>query len=311
MNCSGLKSAPPAQPPKAPPAGPTPPLCVVETTVGQERSLSDRTFPPQNWFVLMLHAYRSTGEIARPLNDCSGSPVEVVVDGCEGASPTFIPTELTPQDLVVASLGDARRLVWVITERLSDGQGQGPVAIAEVQPHGLAVRALGVLRVFPEHVSLRLERLSGATVLVADGQLCEVSGTGGSCEHAIRIVPLVADRFLSRPLVDDKGTCVGSSLFPVRTKGRADGAGGAKYEMEASVTFSPNSVAIREHLALSRAPKLRGSANAAGESFVERLQLERQLSLRGGRLITDGPSLLTRWLAQQRARSTESMTGGR
>jgi hypothetical protein len=190
----------------------------------------------------------------------------------------------------------------VITERLSDGEAQGPVAIASVEAHGLAVRALGVLRAYPDNVSLRLEKVGGATVLVADGQRCTgVSGTPEACERAIRIVPLAENRFLPGPLVDGKGACLGSSSFPVRAKGQAGGPRGTPYDLEASVTFNPDAILIREHLAISRAPRARGAAEPGGESFVSRLQLERPVTVHGGRLVTDGPSLLARWLTQQGA----------
>jgi len=127
------------------------------------------------------------------------------------------PTALTARELVVSNLGDARRLVWAITDRLPDGQGQGPVALAEVGVHGVGLRALGTLRTFPDNASLRLEKLGTNTVLVAEGEKC--AGTGADCERAIRLLPLVGDRFVSKPIIDDQQACLGSAFFPVRTKG--------------------------------------------------------------------------------------------
>jgi hypothetical protein len=294
---------PPAKPPKVVVAAPAPvrPICRIETAFGVDKPPRDRNYPAQNWFVLMLHAYRSTGEIARPLNDCSETPVKVDDDGCRSDPQVVLtPTALTTKDLVVTSLGEARRLVWVITERLSDGQAQGPVAIAEIEPRGIAVRALGVLRTYSDNVTLRLEQFGGATVLVADGQRCEEHESPETCERAIRVVPLVGNRFVSKPLVDALGNCMGSSLLLVRSKGRAGKTTHAKYELETSVTFGANAILIREHLGLSRGPGVRNTKDpSASESFVTTLQLERQVVLRNGRLVTDGPSLLTRWLAQQ------------
>ena len=297
--CSSPKP-PPAKPaPK--PAPPPPPLCAVETSASYDKPPHDRVYPPQNWFVLMLHAYRSTGEMARPLIDCSGRPVKMAVDGCGGDPvPELIPTELTPDDLVVSPLGDDRRLVWVITEHLSDGEGQGPVAIASVEPHGLAVRALGVLRAYREHVSLRLETVSGQQVLVADGERCASPGAAETCERAVRVVPLVGTFFLTAPLVDAQGTCLGSTLFPVRTRGES-GRSHASYELEAATNFSQGAMQVREQLAISRAPHGRGAKDkdASSEAYIARTQLERTFSVKNGRLVTDGPSLLTRWLRQQ------------
>ncbi|MES1207870.1 MAG: hypothetical protein ABUS79_18195, partial [Pseudomonadota bacterium] len=136
-------------------------------------------------------------------------------------------------------------------------------------------------------------------MLVADGQRCDGPGAPESCDRAIRMVPLVADRFVQQPLVDERGACLGSSFLPVRARGRVGRGHGTQYELETSVTFNANIVTIREHLALTRAPGGRSPKDQASESFVTRLQQERQVALRNGRLVTDGPSLLTRWLAQQ------------
>jgi len=300
--CSHPKPAPATPAPKPAPAAP--PLCAVETSAGFDKPPRERVYPAQNWFVLMLHAYRSVGEIARPLNDCSGRPVKMGVDGCGGEPvPTLIPTELGPDDLVVSPLGDDRRLVWVITEHLSDGQGQGPVAIASVEPHGLAVRALGVLRAYREHVSLRLETVSGQQVLVADGERCASPGAAETCERAVRVVPLVGSWFLSAPLVDPLGTCLGSTLFPVRTRGEAGKSHGATYELEAATNFSQGVILVREQLAISKAPRGHGAKDkdANSEAYIARTQLERTITMKNGRLVTDGPSLLARWLRQENA----------
>lgn len=304
--CSHPKPPPPAKP--APKAAPVPPLCAVETSAGFDKPPRERVYPAQNWFVLMLHAYRSVGEIARPLNDCSGRPVKLAVDGCGGEPlPDLVPTELGPDDLVVSPLGDDRRLVWVITEHLSDGQGQGPVAIASVEPHGLAVRALGVLRAYREHVSLRLETVSGQQVLVADGERCASPNAAETCERAVRVVPLVGQWFLSAPLVDAQGVCQGSTLFPVRTHGEAGKGHGATFELEAATNFGQGVMQVREQLAISRAPHGRAAKDkdASGESYLARTQLERTITVKNGRLVTDGPSLLARWLKQQEHAASE------
>ena len=297
--CSQPKPKP-APPPAAKPA-PAPvvarPLCAIETTNGLDKPARERIFPAQNWLVLMLHGYRSTTEMARPLADCTGAPVYTVFEGCgDGPIPRWTPTNLTSDDLTILPLGDNRRLVWLVTEHLADGQYQGPIAIASVEPRGLAIRAMGVLRSFPEHLVLRLEKMNSGPVLIADGQHCENSGLPESCERAVRILPLEGDHFMSNPVVDGNGACLDSSLLQVRTKGHV--ASGTKYELEASVTVGPESILIRENLALTR-PHAAHDPNA--ESYISRLQLERSLTLKRGKLVTDGPSLLTKWLSKEKA----------
>jgi hypothetical protein len=202
---------------------------------------------------------------------------------------------VSPRDVVVMNLGDARRLVWAITDRYSDGQAEGPVALVEIEAQGIAVRTSGVLRAYAENASLRLARLGTGTVLVAEGEVCSKPG---SCERATRVVPVAGDHFVAKPLVDDKGACLGPAFFPLRQGGVARGRKRAKYDVQVSITYGPDSIAIREQLALTNTDAAAAADPAAG-SFVTRVQAERLLTLKDGDLVATAPSVLARWLAQQ------------
>jgi hypothetical protein len=291
-----VATAPP--PPAAPRLAPGV-LCGLELpATGADRQARDRTFAAQTWFGLLLERYLPPGEVARPVRDCTGRLVEIENDGCpDDITPSrTIPQPLASRDLIITNLGDARRLVWVITDRLSDGQAEGPVAIVEIAPRAMNVRALGVLHAYPENISLRLDKLNGATVLVAEGEHCADPQDPKSCDRAMRILPLIGDRFVAKPLVDDKGVCLGSASVAMRAAGTAGTKNGPKYQVEASATFGPDALAIREHLAISQA---RSTVDPAEGEFVTRVQAERQVTFRGGNLVASGPSVLSRWLAQQ------------
>lgn len=285
--CAGRAPAPPVVPK---------PICSIETTVGGDRAPRDRVYPPQYWFVLLVGGYQSSGAIGRPAKDCRGFPVRQAADGCVDEPPAEVaPTALSARDLVVTNLGDARRLVWAITDRLADGQGQGPVALAEIGVGGVGVRAIGTLRTYPENVSLRLEHVGPSTVLVAEGEKC--AGAGAECERAVRLLPLLGDRFVSKPVVDDHNACLGSALIPVRTKGGVGRRTSTNYELEAALVFGPDAITIREQLAVSSGHGA-GDQDAPVGSFVTRVQADRTLTINGGTLVANGPSLLDRWLAQ-------------
>jgi hypothetical protein len=272
--------------------------CTIATTVGADKPVRDRLYPAEYWFALLLQGYQMSGEVTRPVKTCSGAPVALDIDGCASQEqPTRSPPPVivSPRDVVVMNLGDARRLVWAITDRYSDGQAEGPVALVEIEPQGIAVRTSGVLRAYPENASLRLARLGTGTVLVADGEVCSKPG---SCERATRVVPMVGDHFVAKPLVDDKGACLGPAFFPLRQGGVARGRKRAKYEVQVSITYGPDSIAIREQLALTNTEAAAAADPAAG-SFVTRVQAERQLTLKDGDLVATAPSVLARWLAQQ------------
>jgi hypothetical protein len=294
-SCGG--HAPPPAAPSAPGA-PTRNLCAIETKLGLDRPARDRTFPPGYWLALLVRGYQESGDFARPARDCQDQLARLERDGClVDAQPELLPGRLlTPDDLVVASLDDKRRLVWAMTDHRSDGQAEGPVAIAELGNRGITVRALGVLRAYPHNVALRLERLGQNAVLVADGEHCEAGQAREECARAIRLVPLVGDRFASGPLIDASGLCLGRSFIPVRAQGTAGNDRRIKYRVETLITFTEDTVLFREQLAIDGQPHRSDPSSA---SYVTRLQADRQVSLRGGELVATGPSLLARWLSRQ------------
>jgi len=270
--------------------------CTIATTISGDKPVRDRLYPAEYWFALLLQGYQMSGELARPAKSCTGAPIALEIDGCvnqEQATRNPASVVVSPRDVVVMNLGDARRLVWAITDRYSDGQAEGPVALAEIEAQGIAVRASGVLRAYPENASLRLARLGTGTVLVAEGEVCSKPG---SCERATRVVPMEGDHFVAKPLVDDKGACLGPAFFPLRQGGVARGRKRAKYEVQVSITYGPDNIAIREQLALTATE---AAADPAAGSFVTRVQAERQLTLKDGNLVATAPSVLARWLAQQ------------
>ena len=220
--------------------------------IGADKPIRDRVFPAQYWFALLLQGYQMTGELARPAMSCSGSPINQEGDGCPGETS---PVRVNPgaivsnRDVTIVNINDSRRLVWAVTDRYADGQGEGPVALVEIEPQGLAVRAMGVLRAYPENPSLRLARLGSGTVLVADGEYCSKPA---SCERATRIMPLVGDRFINKPLVDDKNACLGPAFFPMHQAGVAHGRKRAKYEISVSITYGPDNMSVREQLGSER-----------------------------------------------------------
>ena len=270
--------------------------CTIATTLGADKPVRDRLYPAEYWFALLLQGYQMSGELARPARSCGGAPVALDYDGCPGteqATRNPPPVVVSPRDVIVMNLGDTRRLVWAITDRYSDGQAEGPVALTEIEPQGIAVRASGVLRAYPENASLRVTHLGTGSVLVAEGEVCSKPG---SCERATRVVPMIGDHFVPKPLVDDKGTCLGPAFFPLRQGGVARGRKRAKYEVQVSITYGADSIAIREQLALTGTD---AAADPAAGSFVTRFQAERQLTLKDGMLIATAPSVLSRWMAQQ------------
>jgi hypothetical protein len=285
------------------PPAPAPALCRIETSVGLDRAPQDRVFPPQYWFVLTLSGYQSSGKLARPARDCRGLPLRLAHDACGApVEPREIDAPLTAADLHATRLDARRRLVWIEARHFADGQSEGPVALVDVEDGALSARALGVLRAYHDNVALRLVVVDGGTLLVAESERCEALRTRGedgnrarTCDRAVRLVPLLGDRFVDAAISDERGVCVGSAALPVRASGAA--ADGARYQMDAQVTFAPNEITVREELSIEN----RDRTAPSDASFVTRMQAERHLVLRGGAIVASQPGLLDRWLATRPA----------
>jgi len=273
-------------------------LCTLDTGQAVDPLRRERSYPTGYWMALLLRGYRDPGEVARPARDCQDTLARLEWDGCPSdPQPGKLPERLlNPDDLVVTRLDDRRRLVWAMTDHLSDGEAEGPVAIAELENHGINVLAIGILRAYSQNVSLRLERLGSSSVLVADAEYCEPAHTKESCQRAIRLVPLIGDRFTPRPLLDAGGACIGRPFIPVRGAGTAADGRHTRYRIENLITFADDSILFREQLAIDEEHHRGDPASA---SYVTRVQADRQVSLRDGNLVATGPSLLSRWLTRQ------------
>lgn len=87
------------------------------------------------------------------------------------APPDAVP--VTEESVVVGRSDSAMvRPVWVITHEFEDGDGFGPVILTERDDQGVAVRAIGSLRMPVERARLRLRETGGRRVVVADGERC-------------------------------------------------------------------------------------------------------------------------------------------
>jgi hypothetical protein len=292
--CGCAGNEPPARPPARA-------VCEVATQMNARVPASERTLPVQYWFALLLGGYRSSGEPATPIRDCRGVPVEVRYDGCapEPVGQADVARPLTTADVLISNLGDARRLAWITTTNLPDGQAQGPVGLVEITSTGMAVRAIGVLRAYPEHAKLRLVQLGAGNVLVAEGEHCPGKLDPSICDRGIRVMPLVGDRFENRPLIRADGQCLSSSQLVVHTGGRR--AKGDAYEFESAVRFLPDGISVEEQLSVHPPPTKR--ERETGDAFVQKIQASRRLELRGNALVATDGDLLGRWLAANQTAS--------
>jgi len=70
---------------------------------------------------------------------------------------------------------------------------------------------------------------------------------------------------------------------------------GARYQLEGAMNFGADAFTVREQLALFED---RDRNDAAASSYVTRVEAERRITWRGGSLVANQASLLSRWIAR-------------
>jgi hypothetical protein len=278
------------------------PLCRINTSLELDKPPVNRALPAAFWYSLIVRGYQATGDIPRPSQDCEGQLISWNADQCavEADARPVAPNALTEKDIVVDHLGEGRRLVWVLTERFVNGEALGPVALANFDARGVAVDTLGVLRAYPGHAQLRLERLGDYQILVAEGENCTDEQDARTCVQAVRLVPVGRRRFVPLDLTDVQGRCVGRTFFPLRSEGSiGEGNNRRSYRLQRSVTFHPDAVVVQEQMQVMQGSWGADSVDAAA-SVVSRMTVDRRIRVLGGRLVVDEPSLLERMWRQER-----------
>lgn len=139
-----------------------------------------------------------------PLNDCEDQPVPAI---------RLPDRPLDEQDLVITDLEGDGFLVWAQAHHFTDGDALGPVAIASWTRRGIRIAAVGPLRGPAKHVRLRLEPLGDGQVLIVEGDACLPDGS--ACTRVVRVVPIIDDQFVDKPMRLDEGGCGGPATFPL------------------------------------------------------------------------------------------------
>jgi hypothetical protein len=121
--------------------------------------------------------------------------------------------------VVVRRLSTRKRLVWVVTHELPNGDGLGPVALVDRTEDDVDVRAMGVLRSRKQFVRLRLRSMGKRQVLVAEGERCHNPNVPSTCIRAAQFLLRDGDRFNHAELRHVGGRCLGwASLEYARHK---------------------------------------------------------------------------------------------
>lgn len=285
------KEKPKPRTPSKPP--PEKPLCAIST----RSTNADISLAPATWFTLLLPGFRlDSGEVNRPVVDCAGRPVRWRSAAVECADLeqdlAYRPSQpLLPEDLVLTKLPDGRRLVWVKTDYLVDGQAEGPLAITEFTSQDLVVRVLGTLRAPATRPRFSIVGMATQNVVVVEGDACP-DGEKGDCWRAMRLLPIGDRTFSAEPIRRPDGACVEGALFNLsRVEDVSRPRGRRRLTMAATVDVGKDGLNIHEDVSV------RELENGRPGKLLRQAQTERVIRLVGRRMVTSEPSLLARLLA--------------
>jgi hypothetical protein len=210
------------------------------------------------WLSLLLSGWDPVSRRAtHPAVDCTGAQVrwEGPALRCTDGSTALADVPDRPlgaDDVVVVRLGEAHRIVWIVTNRFASGDGLGPVAVVEVKPRRLIVRAIGSLRANVVRPRLGLERLGDREVLVAEGEVCG-SADPSSCTRSARLMPLSGERYVAASVASTTGACASPAFFDLGREETFSLPSGWKrrYRLDATLAFLPGGLRVREEIVVS------------------------------------------------------------
>jgi hypothetical protein len=248
-----------------------PPVCYASHPIPDGGMM--RNLDTDQWADLVVRSYH---EGTQSSQDCVGNNVtwhptdracDVHEDEDEEA-PQAVP--ITEESVIVGRSDTvARKPVWVITHHFADGDGFGPVAVTERNSEGVAVRAIGMLRLPIERARLRLRTTGGQEILVADGERCppededrddqpqNVPPEEGAeeeeaptCIRYARLMPLVGDQLLSPELRTESGQCLGPAQVYLARESMVGLENGwqRKFKLAASMEFVGPTITIHEQV---------------------------------------------------------------
>jgi hypothetical protein len=235
-------------------------VCKAEVASGEAKEVSAGEVPFDIWFQIMLTNFnRETMEVKRPVRDCSGREVEVPkLDEASTAClagkepPKVLPERpLVEEDLLITPIDNDQLLVWVKVKHFDSGESEGPIGIADFTKGGVAVRSIGTLRAHTDKAAMHLEPLGKDRVLVIESRRCDPKDPK-KCDRLTRLVPLIGNNFLEKPLLDPKGGCLGPPIFEMfrELTVTLDSGMSRKFEMARSIDYTDGNVVVAEQIVI-------------------------------------------------------------
>lgn len=260
---------------------------------------SDRPSDPQKreptndeWVALLLRGQD---------RDCRGMKLEAkrLPDKCSEVPAEGDPLPLRPvtdEDVIVNRVDRNRRLVWIITERFSNGDGLGPLALAELGSDGIAIVALGTLRAMTDGVRLHLHPVGdgrkAGEIVTAEGEYCP-SANRTTCRRSLVLMARRSTAFTNEHIEDPNGRCLGPAKIDLSRLVSSDIERGWKREasLAVSATYAPEGIMLHELVTIREFDPKRMDATM---KEVKRAEDERAIKWTDGLLVVGQTALWDR-----------------
>lgn len=315
--CSSSNNQQRPQPPL-----PIPALCSIEAPRAVAGAVPALRY--DQWARLLLRDY-APGFAAANARDCTGQPVEWrefrgnCAEYCDEPTNQQRPesqrcttpvTDVVPQRtidddaVIVSRIGGNLRLVWVITDRFSNGEAVGPVALTEFTgDQRVVVRAIGTVRNYPKRARMRLDTVGERRVLVHEGEICENDDDRSTCRRAARLMLLRSTgdggaRFLPEVLRSIRGRCYGPARFEFQRDSNATLDSGWRRTFQLATAIQVRQDGIQVHETVTVQDRDPSRPDDPPRPY-RRASQDRAVYVQGNTFVSSDPSLWSRVLAQE------------
>jgi hypothetical protein len=235
-------------PPKTKSSGP--PLCSAARPLTKTNKF--RSMRADDWFNLLVDR-AADGSNA----DCTGTPLTwSEPQGCLETAEASTPAPAQPfkeEDVIVTRVDEATKLVWVMTDRFSNGDAQGPVALVEEGAQTMDVVSLGTLRSKGRRPRLKMITVGKSEVLTAEGEVCEREDDPASCRRSISLLQRQGKRFVPLRLHARNGMCLGPAVIHMKRQKLVplDSGWTRRLELNSTLQAQPARILVTEQVVVS------------------------------------------------------------
>lgn len=271
VGCGGKKAKPP------------PGICF------EKRANPAAPVQPAEWLDLIVKV-NNDGRQLTAMYDCTGAiirwsppPQTCIVKSPDIGQPSPVP--LTEESVVERRLAGDERLVWVITHRFANGDGFGPVGLVKILRRGIAVEALGPLRLRTDRINMELWQIGGPEVMVATGETCYDKRDPGSCHRASNVLVLRQNAFLDPPITYNDGRCIDAPWVELSRRADLplDSGWNRHFEITSTLSHDERYLVITEQVLVEDSDP---DAPDVPAREVRRVDTQRFIHLDAGRLVT-------------------------